>query len=101
MSKYLTKVDPTHYECRTIGHAWTYDDVVKKGSDFVQSLRCLRCTSHKIVHLDRNGDVKGRGYHYVAGYLLGAGHLDDDDRRRLRLRTAKSHIATTTPKAED
>jgi hypothetical protein len=80
--------------CRVFMHAWDYVDVQRDGRVYIQSLRCIRCSTMKFVRIDsRTGDTVTTWYQHVDGYLFTkGGHMTPDERRSVRLREVKTNL---------
>lgn len=83
----LRQIEMSFLKCRTLGHAWTWTTVTRKGRAYVQHLRCTSCDTTKRQELDSRGFIVSNSYTYAPGYLVkGLGYLDKDDRAALRIR---------------
>ena len=88
---------PTEYAtCRTWQHAWEPTTVERKGGEYIQGLRCIRCTTERFVRVDaRTGERAGNRYLYPDGYTLkSGGALSAEERAELRLFEVTGHLAT-------
>ena len=89
------EIDPRYSTCRTWQHAWEPTTVERQGGEYVQGLRCLRCTTERFVKVNaRTGHRDGNKYLYPEGYLLkGGGALTADERAEIRLAEVKGYLA--------
>lgn len=80
--------------CRSFGHAWDYTTVEKRGREFIQGLKCIRCETERFIGIDsRSGETKGNRYLYADGYLFhGGGALTPEERAELRLAEVSGHL---------
>lgn len=89
------EIDPRYSTCRTWQHAWEPTTVERRGGDYVQGLRCLRCTTERFVKVNaRTGDRAGNRYLYPEGYVLkGGGSLTARERAEIRLAEVRGYLA--------
>lgn len=80
--------------CRSWGHAWDFTTVVRKGQDYIQGLRCVRCETERFTAINmRTGESHGNSYSYAKGYQVTGGALTPKERAALRLGEVKRHQA--------
>lgn len=86
-------VKKEHRTCRVYGHAWDFTTVKREDQNYLQGLRCLRCSTERFVKINtRTGELGGSRYAYPEGYLLnGGGALTQKERAGLRLTEVRSH----------
>lgn len=78
--------------CREMNHNWRPFDVGShKDGGYERTLRCVRCRTKKVQHLDSYGmPVGGTRYEYPAGYTTeGLGRIVGAGRGVLRLESIK------------
>jgi hypothetical protein len=67
---YLSNVDDTLLECRTLGHNWEDVGDYLNGQQVHLVLQCQRCDSYAVVQWSRSaGTIDGRRYKYTEGYI--------------------------------
>lgn len=76
--------------CRVYGHAWDYTTVKRDKGEFIQGLRCMRCSILRDVRISAlSGDRLGNNrydYSQAPGYLFkSGGPLTPEERSELRL----------------
>ncbi|ANA86970.1 hypothetical protein SEA_STROSAHL_35 [Gordonia phage Strosahl] len=88
------EVHAEHRMCRVFQHAWEPTTVKREGGVYLQGLRCMRCSTERLVRVDpRTGELKGARYNYAEGYLLhGGGGLTSQERAELRLAEVAGHL---------
>jgi hypothetical protein len=67
-----TPLDNTYVRCRSYGHAWDEFapiDLAPPLYGWRLSLRCTRCGTERHDNVDFKGQVMGRRYLYVDGYM--------------------------------
>lgn len=78
--------------CREMNHNWRPFDVGRhKDGGYERTLRCVRCKTRKVQHLDVRGmPVGGTRYEYPDGYQSdGLGRIVGEGRGALRLESIK------------
>lgn len=74
--------------CREMNHNWRPHDVGRhKDGGYERTLRCVRCRTRKVQHLDTSGMlVGGTRYEYPDGYQTdGMGRIVGEGRGALRI----------------
>ena len=81
-----------HVNCRLLGHAWDYTNVLRDGVFYVQEMKCLRCPTvrRQKIHA-RTGEPYGNSYTYPDNYRVPGG-MSRTDRSRLRLGVFREHF---------
>lgn len=78
--------------CREMNHNWRPHTVgTYKDGGYERTLRCVRCKTLKVQHLDRYGMLVGSAkYEHPDGYLhVGMGRIVGESRGLLRLESIK------------
>lgn len=78
--------------CREMNHNWRPFDVGRhKDGGYERTLRCVRCKTRKVQHLDANGMlIGGTHYEYPEGYQVQhLGRIVGEGRGALRLESIK------------
>lgn len=100
MSAPLRSVPRKYTMCRSFQHAWDYADVLRDGRALIQTLRCIRCATERLVRIDsRSGDWISTRYRYPEGYQVHGGPMQPAERAAIRLSEVKSNLRTTRSKA--
>ena len=80
-----------HLQCRDFGHSWRPFSAWfhQEHKEFVQTLRCQRCTSTRTRYLSARGAIIQSSYDYADGYTMprGLGRMTGEDRDHIRLQS--------------
>lgn len=86
-----TSVPKEYIDCRTITHAWKYDDVTMDGRKYVQWLVCRSCGARRTKVYSPEGKIVKGNYTYPPGYLI-KGSLTPAERGRLNVLSLKQQL---------
>lgn len=88
--------------CRSFLHAWEFTTVDRSGGEYLQGMRCMRCSTEKTVRISARTGLRqgGNKYKYpedlnpeVAAYKMpkGTGGLTAEERGQIVLGFVKVH----------
>lgn len=87
VSEWAKGLPERYLHCREMNHNWRPFQVGRhKDGGYERTLRCVRCRTRKVQHLDTHGMlIGGTRYEYPQGYTADLGRIVGEGRGALRI----------------